>query len=179
MYANLIGLILLCCAYEVSNVEVNCNNLRMGQYLCPDPNYNHIDSRTQQLAGCNKDTGKAKVWCIAVEGITCMETKNTSFTREMSCIWTNGYSFETALLLSVFLGMFGADRFYLGYPAIGVAKFCTLGFMFLGQLIDIILIATQTLGPADGSSYVIPYYGPGINTITSNNSTYRLRKDDW
>lgn len=45
----------------------------------------------------------------------------------------NGYSFETSLLLSVFLGMFGADRFYLGYPAIGLFKLCTLGCMFLGN----------------------------------------------
>lgn len=162
-----------------SAIEMNCNNLRMGQYLCPDPTYNHIDSKTQQLLGCNKETSKAKVRCIAVEGIICTESSNSTFFKEMNCNWTNGYSFETALLLSVFLGMFGADRFYLGYPAIGLAKFCTLGFMFLGQLIDIILIATQTLGPADGSAYVIPYHGPGIDTVVSNNWTYRLKQDDW
>lgn len=75
--------------------------------------------------------------------------------------------------------MFGIDRFYLGYPAIGLAKFCTLGFMFLGQLIDIILIATQVVGPADGSAYIIPYYGAGITVIRSNNWTYRLPQDDW
>lgn len=57
--------------------------------------------------------------------------------------YRNGYSLEIALLLSVFLGMFGLDRFYLGYPGIGLAKLCTLGFMFLGQLLDIILIAAQ------------------------------------
>lgn len=95
------------------------------------------------------------------------------------CCWRNGYHFDTALLLSVFLGMFGVDRFYLGYPAIGLMKFCTLGFMFVGQLVDIVLIATQTVGPADGSAYVIPYYGPGISVIRSDNWTYRRPQSDW
>lgn len=93
--------------------------------------------------------------------------------------FSNGYHFDTALLLSVFLGMFGVDRFYLGYPAIGLLKFCTLGFMFLGQLVDVILIATQVVGPADGSAYVIPFYGPGIAVVRSDNWTYRLPQDNW
>ena len=63
---------------------------------------------------------------------------------EVDCTWTNDYHFDTALLLSIFLGMFGADRFYLGYPAIGLLKFSTLGFFFIGHLVDIILIATQS-----------------------------------
>lgn len=75
--------------------------------------------------------------------------------------------------------MFGIDRFYLGYPAIGLVKFCTLGFMFLGQLLDIILIATQVVGPADGSAYVIPYYGAGVQVIRSDNWTFRVRQSDW
>ena len=75
--------------------------------------------------------------------------------------------------------MLGMDRFYLGYHAIGLAKLCTLGFLFLGQLIDIVLIATQTLGPADGSDYVISYYGAGINVISMDNETYRMPQSDW
>lgn len=39
--------------------EVDCNNLRMGQYICPDPQYSHIDPKTQQFKGCRKDN-KAK-----------------------------------------------------------------------------------------------------------------------
>jgi TM2 domain-containing membrane protein YozV len=30
--------------------------------------------------------------------------------------------------------MFGLDRFYLGYPAIGLLKLFTLGFVFIGQV---------------------------------------------
>lgn len=87
------------------------------------------------------------------------------------CFHRNGYHFDTALLLSIFLGMFGIDRFYLGYPAIGLLKFCTFGFMFLGQLVDVILIATQMVGPADGSAYIISYYGPVLSVIQRDNTT--------
>jgi hypothetical protein len=44
---------------------------------------------------------------------------------------------------------------------VGVLKFATLGFFFIGHLVDVVLIATQTLGPADNSSYVINYFGAG------------------
>lgn len=54
-----------------------------------------------------------------------------------------------------------------------------MGFMFLGQLVDIILIATQVVGPADGSYYIIPYYGAGIQMVRSDNWTYRVPQDDW
>ena len=78
------------------------------------------------------------------------ETKSKSLFRYESCNWTNRYHFDTALLLSVFLGMFGADRFslkvllniqfvvrfYLGYPAVGLLKFSTLGFFFIGHLVS-------------------------------------------
>lgn len=95
-----------------------------------------------------------------------METtgiNDTHFEMTHECQYTSGHSFETTLLLAVFLGMFGADRFYLGYYAIGLLKFCTFGFMLVGQLVDVILIVTQVLRPADGSYYVIDYFGPRMN----------------
>lgn len=75
--------------------------------------------------------------------------------------------------------MFGADRFYLGYPAIGLLKLCTLGFLFLGQFCDLILITTQIVGPSDGSHYVMPYYGAEINIMTCDNFTYKVPQLDW
>lgn len=149
---------------------VDCAKLRMGQYWCPKP---IIDNVTQQPMGCIFNN-TAKVNCILSDGLICNNTNQTTFEKEISCKYTDGKSFETALLLSIFLGTFGIDRFYLGYPAIGLLKLCTLGFMFLGQLTDIILIATQVVGPADGSNYIISYFGPGITVLEMNNETYKL-----
>ena len=38
-----------------------------------------------------------------------------AYHRELSCRYVTGYDYRTALILSVFMGMFGIDRFYLGY----------------------------------------------------------------
>ncbi|KAL4701903.1 hypothetical protein ACJJTC_013762 [Scirpophaga incertulas] len=171
-------------AKTVKNEIVDCATLRLGQFICPDPSINPIDPATQQYRGCMKgdripSEGLAEVQCIAAEGIICKESNSSTFKRKLPCRWTNGYSLEIALLLSVFLGMFGLDRFYLGYPGIGLAKLCTLGFMFIGQLLDIILIAAQVVGPSDGSAYVVPYYGAGVTVVRSDNETYLLPQADW
>jgi len=160
---------------------VDCQTeLLLGQYLCTELD---VDPATQQLRGCRdtagNGTGLAPQLCTALPGIVCESTCNSTFTKLHPCNWTNGYHFHTALLLSVFLGMFGVDRFYLGYPAIGLLKFSTLGFFFIGHLVDIILIATQSLGPADGSSYVINYFGAGLNRAVVGEETYRREQADW
>lgn len=47
-----------------------------------------------------------------------------------------------ALLLCIFLGGFGAHKFYVGKVGMGVVYMCTAGLFGIGWLIDIILIAT-------------------------------------
>ena len=59
----------------------------------------------------------------------------------------------TALLLSIFLGGLGVDRFYLGYTGIGILKLLSAGCFGILTIIDVIMIATGKLIPADGSAY--------------------------
>ena len=58
-----------------------------------------------------------------------------------------------ALILSIFVGYLGIDRFYLGYTRIGIMKLLTCGCCGILYLIDILQIATGKLQPADGSAY--------------------------
>lgn len=58
-----------------------------------------------------------------------------------------------ALILSIFLGELGIDRFYLGYIGTGILKLITCGGFGIWWLIDLIMIATGKLKPKDSSEY--------------------------
>ena len=59
-------------------------------------------------------------------------------------------SYTTALILSIFLGTLGIDRFYLGYTGIGIAKLLTFGGCGVWALIDLVLIAMRSVPDSDG-----------------------------
>ncbi len=62
----------------------------------------------------------------------------------------NMKSKTVALVLSIFLGELGIDRFYLGYTGLGVLKLITAGGFGVWWLIDIVLILLGKVKSKDG-----------------------------
>src|SRR5258706_15394483 len=67
---------------------------------------------------------------------------------------TQGKDWLVALLLSIFLGSLGVDRFYLGYVGLGIVKLITCGGLGIWWLIDLIFIATGKMTDSNGNPLV-------------------------
>ena len=93
-------------------------------------------------------------------------------------------SFKTTILLSFFLGLLGAHRFYTGYIGIGIAQLFTLGGLGLWSLIDLISISTNKYNDKDGNALDgynknlgITLMILGIAFFLYNGNPYNLSKD--
>ena len=89
--------------------------------------------------------------CTALPTVFCLG--NRTFMKQMYCQSSSGYSLKTAIILSLFFGGLGIDRFYLGYTAIGFAKLLSLGGFGVWSLLDVIFIICGAVGPQDGTIF--------------------------
>lgn len=120
-----------------------CYQTDPSEYTCsPKGNCNSVASpREYYQTNC---TVHSEVLCLG----------NRRFRKNLLCNWTGGYRWSTALLLSITLGGFGADRFYLGHWQEGIGKLFSFGGLGVWTLVDVVLIWLHYLGPADGSLYI-------------------------
>ena len=124
-----------------------CTDLYSWQYKCEDGD---LSNQTWAKEHCSN----GYYWnqtCEVFDDVIC--TGNRTFIKRKWCPNQNGAHYGLAVLLSFFFGIFGVDRFYLGYHTYGIIKLFTCGMFLFGYFIDCILITFQIIGPADGSGY--------------------------
>nr|XP_032831596.1 TM2 domain-containing protein 3 [Petromyzon marinus] len=116
----------------------------------PPSLYHCTNSTSCPSAGCPRARTRAN--CTALPDVHCLGER--TFMKMLYCDWTGGHKWATALTLSVTLGGFGADRFYLGQWREGLGKLFSFGGLGVWTLLDVLLIAIGYIGPADGSLYI-------------------------
>ncbi|XP_055346393.1 TM2 domain-containing protein 3-like [Paramacrobiotus metropolitanus] len=90
--------------------------------------------------------------CTANHDVICLG--NRRFHKADTCNFSSGHRWSVAMILSITLGGFGGDRFYLGHWQEGVGKLFSFGGLGVWTVVDIILIAIGYLRPRDGSLYI-------------------------
>lgn len=102
----------------------------------------------EKIAKCTMGLRPAVARCKSLT--SCMGP--SIFRRQEQCKQTSK-SQKVAFIMSLFLGGFGGDRFYLDHSVTAVFKMLTFGGLGFVYMIDLFLIAMGALGPADGSMY--------------------------
>ncbi|XP_061203526.1 TM2 domain-containing protein 3 [Neopsephotus bourkii] len=133
---------------EQENFTINmtcqfCWQLATTDYVC-------TNSTSCMTVSCPRQRYNAT--CTVRDNVHCLG--NRVFPKMLYCNWTGGYKWSTALALSITLGGFGADRFYLGQWREGLGKLFSFGGLGIWTLIDVLLIGVGYVGPADGSLYI-------------------------
>ncbi|CAH8643872.1 unnamed protein product [Schistosoma bovis] len=75
------------------------------------------------------------------------------FRRMVPCDWSSGKSYVLTVILSLFFGGLGVDRFYLGMWIEGLGKLFSFGGLGLWSIVDFILIVSGYVKPPGDAVY--------------------------
>ncbi len=99
--------------------------------------------------------GGCGIWTLVdtiITGIGAQKDAQGRPLREEPPVGTPTKSRTVAFILSWLLGVFGADRFYLGYTGFGILKLVTLGGCGIWAIIDYLMIGMGLMKDAQGNS---------------------------
>ncbi|OHS98182.1 TM2 domain containing protein [Tritrichomonas foetus] len=100
--------------------------------------------------GCNNDYSNINKFGVAVcqplKGVTCLG-EPLWFVKDFRCFEEGESSYIPVLICSLFFGIFGVDRYLLGYPMLGTIKLLTLGGFGFWYITDLVLISLGYLNP--------------------------------
>lgn len=109
----------------------------------------HWEHDCFKRTSCNSVHSVYKTNCTVNRDVLCLGHRQ--FSKYVDCNWSRGSKYFTALVLSITLGGFGVDRFYLGHWQEGIGKLFSFGGLGVWVIVDAILISIGFLGTSDGS----------------------------
>ena len=129
---------------SVSTEPQKESNIMAAQWeiVLPGESDTKVDTATLEMYA---RAGKIKSTTLIKEVAT-----GTTFTASQIPGVFSSKDYTTALLLSIFLGTLGVDRFYTGHIGLGIGKLLTAGGCGIWSIIDIILFATRKVTDIDG-----------------------------
>lgn len=106
-----------------------------------------------QKTSCKPTSAIHKTNCTVHPEIFCLG--NRQFSKKVRCNWSRGGKWFTAMVLSITLGGFGVDRFYLGHWQEGIGKLFSFGGLGVWVIVDAILISIGFLGSSSDGSLLL------------------------
>ncbi len=121
---------------------------------------NEVADNAVMCVACGVPPKAGKKFCYNCKSETspdatiCMKCGVSLKAEDVSPVAGEGKDWLVTLLLSIFLGTLGVDRFYTGHIGLGLLKLITAGGCGIWWIVDVIMIANGSFKDSNGRKLV-------------------------